>query len=450
MNLGAAMRVSNKLGDALILIAAFWSITVQAQTIAIKAGKLIDPESGNLSTNETILVEGSIIKAVGPDLEIPADAEVIDLSNATVLPGLFDAHTHLALEMGAPAGETPRDFYAALLLTTVTETTGLRAIRAAANARAVLRAGFTTVRDIGNAANYADTDLRRAIEEGIIPGPTIINAGRIIAPSGGQFPTRTPPALQQIFGVSDRDFIGVLRPDGLKLGEPEYFYADTRDEMKKAVRENILYGAKMIKIVVDDQPYVYSADDIRFIVDEAAAAGVKVAAHCLTDAGARSAIEGGVASIEHGHLMSDATLREAKRNNTVLVGTDFPKETAEAMGMEAVYEIGLERAKRARKIGVTMAFGTDVMVTPDGHTRGSAAMTYPEVYSEAGYSNAEILQMMTINAARLLGVEEERGVIRPGLAADIIATVANPLDDITALQEVSFVMKEGKVFHRHE
>ena len=443
--MGATMKRSNLLCGCTILFAALGSVAAQADTVVIKAGKLVDPESGNTSTDQTILVEGSVIAAVGSNLEVPSEAEVIDLSNATVLPGLFDVHTHLALEISPPAGESPRDFYAALLLTTVTETTGLRAIRAAANARAMLEAGFTTVRDVGNAANYADTDLRRAIEAGIVPGPTIIHAGRIIAPSGGQFPTRAPPALEQIFGVSNREFIGVLRPDGLNLGAPEYFYADTRDEMKKAVRANILYGAKVIKIVVDDQPYAYSAEDIRFIVDEAAASGLKVAAHCLTDAGARSAIEGGVASVEHGHLMTDATLRKAKRNKTVLVGTDFPKQAAEEMGMAAVYEIGLERAKRARKIGVTMAFGTDVMSTPAGHTRGSIAMTYPEVYSEAGYSNAEILRMMTIHAARLLGVQKERGAIKPGQAADIIATVANPLDDITALKEVSFVMKEGKL-----
>lgn len=431
-----------------LLLATLGSFTASAATIAIKAGKLFDPESGSTTLNQTILVRESVIEAVGSDLEIPSDAILIDLSNATVMPGLFDAHTHLALDMGPPAGDSARDFYAALLLSTVTETTGFRAIRAVANAREVLDAGFTTIRDIGNAANYADTDLRRAIEEGIVPGPTIINAGRIIAPLGGQFPTRTPPAFQQIFGVGNQEFIGVLRADGLDLGEPEYLYADTRDEMRKAVRENILYGAKFIKIVVDDQPYAYTAEDIRFLVDEAAAAGLKVAAHCLTDAGALSAIEGGVASIEHGHLMTDATLRAAKKNNTVLVGTDFPERIAEDMGLAAVYEIGLERAKRARKIGVTMAFGTDVMSTPQGYTRGSIAMTYPRVYAEAGYSNAEILQMMTINAARLLGVENERGTIKPGQAADIIATQEDPLEDLDALQEVSFVMKDGRVFRR--
>lgn len=201
-------------------------VAVQAQVTAIKAGKLVDPESGTISTNQIILIEGSKIKAVGAGLPIPAGATVIDLSNATVLPGLFDAHTHLCLTTNRQAD------FGNYYFTTLLNTSTYRAIQGVANARAMLEAGFTTIRDVGNSANYADTDLRRAIENGIVPGPTIINAGRIIGLYGGQF---------------------FLQPEKRDLATPEYFFADTKDELKKAIRENIHYGAKVIKLVVDDQ-----------------------------------------------------------------------------------------------------------------------------------------------------------------------------------------------------
>src|ERR1700722_2571761 len=204
----------------------------------------------------------------------------------------------------------------------------------------MLAAGFTTVRDVGNAGNYADSALREAIENGLVPGPTMLNAGRIITPYGGQFH---------------------LQPQRPELGEPEYFFADSHDEMRKAVRENIHYGAKVIKIVVDDQPYIYSADDIRFIVQEANAAGLKVAAHCWTHQGARNAAEAGVASIEHGFAMTDDDIKLAQKNHVVLVGTEFTELAARAMGEPEWHGIFVDRLRRAYKIGITMAFGTDVM-----------------------------------------------------------------------------------------
>jgi imidazolonepropionase-like amidohydrolase len=157
------------------------------------------------------------------------------------------------------------------------------------------------VRDVGNEGNFACTSLKRVINQGLVPGPTIINAGRIIAPYGGQFH---------------------LQPDKPKLAEPEYFFGDTRDEMIKAIRENAHYGAGVNKIVVDDQRYIYSVEDIRFMIAEAARMGLKLAAHAWTGPGAHNAAEAGVASIEHGRIMSDDDLRLAKKNNVVLVGTD--------------------------------------------------------------------------------------------------------------------------------
>lgn len=399
-------------------------IAGQAQVTAIKAGKMVDPESGAVAVNQVILVEGQTIKAIGPDVKIPSGAAIIDLSNRTVLPGLFDAHTHLCMTT-----RRERDggrYY----FTTLIDSTGYRAIQGVANARSMLETGFTTVRDIGNAGNYADTDLRRSIDEGLVPGPTIINAGRIIAPYGGQFQ---------------------MQPDKPDLGNPEYLYADTRDELKKAIRENIHYGARVIKIVVDDQRYIYSVEDIRFVIEEAGRAGLKVAAHCWTEAGARNAAEAGVASIEHGVAISDEALAIARRNGIALVPTPFTETDAREFRTPGANRQVNERwfidpVKRAHRMGVTLVFGPDVIFTTKEYSRGRLSIETIDNWVEAGIPARVILQALTTNAARLLGVEKERGALRVGMKADIIAANANPIDDINTLKAVSFVMKNGQVF----
>jgi imidazolonepropionase-like amidohydrolase len=388
-----------------------------AQVTAIKAGKLVDPATGATSVNQVILVEGRKIKAVGTGLQIPAGASVVDLSKMTVLPGLFDCHTHMLTNWRPAAGLNPT---AEGLLPV-----SFRAIQGVINARGMLESGFTTIRDVGNAPDYSDTSLRMAIGGGLIPGPTIINAGQIIAPFGGQ--TKLRPGRPDVF-------------------ENEYIFADTRDEMLKALRRNIHYGAKVIKIVVDGQGYNYSVDDVKFIVEEARKSGLKVAAHCGTDEGARNAILGGVASVEHGQEMTIETLELMKKTGTVLVGTDFPEEIAKEQGYAPTLAPQfLERLKRAYKVGVTMAFGTDVLLTRPDKSRGAYALDFLEDYIKIGMPAREILRMMTTNSARLLGVEKERGAIRENMAADIIATPENPLDNILTLKQVSFVMKDGKV-----
>ena len=403
-------------------------LAARAQPVLIRAGRLVDPATGTASTGQQILVEGGVIRAVGPSVAAPPGAQVVDLSDRTVLPGLIDAHTHLCLTMVTQGGKGLNELLQRLLGATLLETNARRVLVGVVNARDMLASGFTTVRDVGNAGNYADTELRRAVEEGMVPGPTIINAGRIITPMGGQYHGLQPE-----------------RPD---LGEPEYLYADTPDQMREAVRKNVLFGARVIKIVVDDQPYLYSVEDVRTLVAEAARAGLKVAAHAATEAGVRIAAEGGVASIEHAYTASAEALQLMKKRNVYLVGTDFNRSASEAMGMADYHQKVVDRLKRARAVGVSIAYGTDIVFPVQGETRGTLSIAGIESFQEAGFTPAEILRTMTTSAAKLLGVDGQRGAIRPGMAADIVAVPGDPLAEASVLRRVSFVMKDGKVVKR--
>jgi imidazolonepropionase-like amidohydrolase len=412
--------------DVTCALLAYWAAVARAQVTVIKAGRLVAPETGTVSENQVIVVEGERIEAVGAGLEIPEGAKVIDLSHATVLPGLFDAHTHLCLNMQRQwdAGD--------YLVNSLNWRTGMRAITGVAHAREMLDAGFTTVRDVGNAGDYAAVDLARAVEWGMVPGPTVVAAGRIITPFGGQF---AKPAPKQV------------------LDNPEYLFADTRDELRKAVRENVYYGAALIKLVVDDQPYIYTAEEIRLVVEEAAAAGRKVAAHCVTRQGARNAAAAGVASIEHGWQLGEEEFALMKQNDVALVSTDLTPRYLEALGYTAdqarhSHAQKVDRLRRAHRAGVRVVFGTDVTNGLPGETRGTLAVGQIDSFAAAGVPNGDTLRALTTHAARLLGVERERGAVAPGFYADLVAVPDNPLDDIQALKRVLFVMRNGKV-HRH-
>src|SRR5688500_4978495 len=285
----ATIRLSAMPIPFVLLALTVSTLPIQAQapnapTLAIRAGRLVDPEAGTVLTNQVILVENGRFSAIGPNLPIPAGAQVIDLSGLTVLPGLVDAHNHLALTY---KDDPESNIY---YLTYVLDSTPLRAIQAASNGMQMLAAGFTIVRDMGNNGNYADTALRQAIEQGWIPGPTIINSGIIIGGMGGQFyPT---PEM-----AKDHNIV-----------YPEYLDADTPDELVKAIRQNLLFGARVIKLCIDCKPWGYSTEEIKLAISEAAKAGMKVEGHVQTLDGARRAVAAGISSIAHAAAMTDEIL----------------------------------------------------------------------------------------------------------------------------------------------
>jgi imidazolonepropionase-like amidohydrolase len=407
-----------------ILVFPAFVTWAQAETVVIKAGRLIDPAAGTAALNQVIIIEGSKIKAVGPNLSIPKDARVVDLLRATVLPGLFDCHTHMCSTIPV-RGNSMEELRADILAYTIGATTCYRALLGAANARSMLEAGFTTIRDMGNAGNYADIDLKKAIDNGLVPGPGMFVSGKIIAPFAGQV----------IVNTEFRD-----------IGKQDYIYADTRDEILKGIRENLHFGADWIKIVVDDQRYIYSIDDLKYIIDESARAGLRVAAHTITEQGGLNTAEAGVASIEHGFLLNDKALEWAKKNGCVLVGTPFPKGQLEAMGLADFYPAIIDVHRRAYKMNVPMAYGSDCIISIQNKSRGELSLEHIESFLEAGIPAADILRMLTANAAKLLGVDKDRGAVAQGRAADLIATADNPLVNIQALKNVIFVMREGKIF----
>ena len=388
---------------------------------AIRAGRLIGPATGSVAKDQNILVRGKKFEAIGSAVAIPQGAEVIDLSGLTVLPGLVDTHNHLAITYKVDPER--KNYY----VTVISDSTPLRAIQAASNGIQMLAAGFTIIRDMGNNGLYADTALRQAIEEGWIPGPQIINAGIIIGSTGGQFWPTPEMGIQK------------------HVVYPEYLEADTPDEIVKAVRQNMLYGAKVIKICADCKPWGYSVDDIKLVVSEAAKAGLKVEAHAQTVDGARRAIEGGVWSIAHDLGLDDANHKLMVKKGTFRAGTETPISLTNFQ-TEAGFKRDVASLRNAWENKVNITYSTDADYWVPGKTRGEVAISFIETWKAAGIPPKDILKAMTTTGYRCAQTEGSRGPIKAGLAADLIAVPGNPLENIDALRDVQFVMKDGMVF----
>src|SRR5215813_7666287 len=423
-----------RIAKSLLLVCLLVTATAQAQTATvtvIKAGRLIDPETGTATNNQLIIIEGERIKAVGPNLTIPTGATVIDLSKLTVLPGLVDAHTHMALTYK----EQPENNY--YYLTYVMESSPLRAIQAASNGIQLLSSGFTVVRDVGNNAMYADTALRQAIEQGWLPGPTVIPSGPIIGSTGGQlWPT---PEMYKEHNIVF----------------PEYIDADTPDEIVKAVRQNMLFGARTIKICVDCKPWGYSVDDIKLVIREAAKGGCKVEGHVQTPEGAQRAIDAGIYIIAHGNALTPEHHRQMAEKGIFLNGTDTP--FTNYRGTEAAFKRVVDNLRDAWEKKVALTFSTDLDYwnermkdpkTGEWLSRGDLTIAFIETWKAARIPPPDILRAMTINGYKAADIIRERGPIKAGMFADMIAVAGDPLTDIDALRNVQFVMKNGMVFKK--
>jgi imidazolonepropionase-like amidohydrolase len=400
-----------------------------SHTIAIRAGRLIDPKGGQSVSNVLILIDGDKIASVTPNGAPPAGAEVIDLSHATVLPGFVDAHTHILLN-----GDVTEQEYEDQLLK---ESIPYRAILAERNARIALEHGFTTLRDLETeGAMYADVDVKTAINRGEVPGPHIFTATRALAPTG----------VYPLLGFSwELDL-----PHGVQV-------VDGADAARVAVRQQVMYGADWIKYY-SDHGYFFTADGVlhshvnfrddeaRAIVEEAHRIGRKVASHAIGSDGIAAALRAGVDSIEHGDGFTDELLDEAASKGvywcpTIMVGAYV------APGRGGAWNPMVEAEKKvfqkALQKHVKIILGTDAGGFP--WTKLNEALEF-KYYVDYGMSPMDAIRTATVTPAEMLGWSDRTGTIEPGKFADIVAVAGDPLANIAELQNVRFVMKGGVVY----
>ena len=392
--------------------------------VVIRAARMLDVEKGTMVSPAVVVVAGDRITAVNP-AAAPAGARTLDLGDVTLMPGFIDLHTHLtfAIEPGwqyEPVTWTGPDY----------------ALRGARNAPITLRAGFTTVRDVGS-KDFADVALMRAVDRGEIVGPRIIPAAHAIGATGGH--------------CDDTGFAPGILEEGPKEG-----VANGVDEMVEAVRYQVKHGAKVIKICATAGVLSFegpvgaqqlSDAEMKAVVDEASMHGLRVAAHAHGTDGIIAASRAGVTSVEHVSMLSDAAIAELKRNGTWAVFTLYLSQTIDTASLPPALRIKAriattaanESFQRAVKAGVKIGFGTDAAVVPHGQNAHEFATRV-----QLGQPPIEALRGATLYAAQVLGVDD-RGIIQAGRLADLVAMPGNPLADITVTEKVSWVMKGGTV-----
>ena len=405
-----------------------------AQVTVIKAGRLIDPDKGTVLTDQVIVIRANKIEAVGPGRAIPQNAKVVDLSKMTVLPGLIDCHTHLA---DGKFGEGDPLFQ-------LKKSASQSVLESVPNARAMLESGFTSVRDVGVYRALNDVALRDAINRGDVIGPRMYVAGAYITITGG---------AGAMTGMA---------PDIQLPWDFHYGEANSPWEVRQKVRLLVHNGADHIKVLStgavlthgsNPKSEEFTPEELQAAVDEASHFGLRVAAHAHAAEGIKNAIRAGVASVEHATLIDDEGIALAKQHGTYLVMDIYDDECIQEQGkngtmpadfLEHDRELGeaqRENFRRAVKAGVKLAFGTDAGICAYGTSAKQFAFMV-----KYGMTPMQAIQAATSSAADLIGRSIEFGSIKPGKYADVVAVAGDPLKDISLLENVQFVMKDGIVY----
>jgi len=419
--------------SALVLLAFASSLLYgqsQPHPIVLHAARLLDVENGKIVSPGEVLVEGERIREAGTHVSRPAGAEVIDLGDTTLMPGLIDAHVHLFLHPGAED------------LQTVEESVPQRTITATLQAKDDLMAGFTAERDMGTeGAGSADTAVRNSIDQGRIPGPRLRVSGNAIDILGGHEDANRFNPAQHVLSNAD--------------------YANNIEQIVEVMREQKKEGSDFVKMyetgrdrIVNGNlitPYQYTEEQLAAAVAEAARTGRKVAVHATGDPGALYAVQAGVSSVDHAFQLSDQTMRLMHEKNIPAVPTftiveyfaEHAPNPQAAQREKEMLDLHAREFKKQLAAGVPMAVGSDVGPFP----HGTQAREF-ELMVQYGMSPVDVLKADLINGARLLGWEGEIGALKPGYFADVIAVPGDPTQDISVLKRVRFVMKDGVVYRR--
>ena len=465
-----------------LAVAIFVASQLAAQSPApatlVKAGRLLDPRTGNVLSPAAVLIENGKIKEVGSPSNVqahaPAGAKAIDLGSATLLPGLIDSHTHLLVDPIAPAeAERARRYNGSFvpdLLLAIVEPPSKRVLLGAQMAREDLESGITTVRNLGHSGIDGDVALRDAINAGRVPGPRILASGRKFAKEGDYVQSLNPALAEAIL-------------------EQEFLSVDGPDEARRAVQKNLLYAVDVIKVTISEN---YTVAEMTAIVEEAHRQHLKVAAHAVDTPSIQTAIDAGVDSIEHGNEVTDKQLKQMRDKGMFFdftptsYGDFFTKifEGTIAMSLKLRPErLGSDERTRQRyndlaqqlvkgakfpdesderenrrydslvlrvmKSGVKFAAGSDMGWFYPGKTRGQASVGRFPTLHEAGMPSLDVIRAITTNAAEMLGWQDRIGAVEPGKFADLVAVAGDPIADITELERVRFVMKGGEVIRNY-